>query len=1029
MAFQGLFIGLDKYESSQISWLSCAARDAKAMHAIFADNLGTGELLTNEAATRPHLLAAFERLNSAQADDLVVLYYSGHGTETQELVTFDADPARMRETSISLDDLLKVITGLTAKKVLLVIDCCFSGAIGAKCLSSEHRTKTISSAEETLKKMSGEGRIIITASSANQFAWESGRYGHGFLTYHLIEGLKGPDELVESGRIPFYRLMEYVSSNVDASAQGIGKEQHPNARWAIDRAFYLPVFAIGTTYAAAFPEYSAVPITTELSSLACKGFPMPLIDSWRESVPSLNPLQVDAVNDYGILDGIHVVVSAPTSSGKTMIGELAALAGLLRGKRAVFLFPLKAIVSDKHKHFNKVYGGFGYRTIRATGDSTDEISLLMRGQYDICLLTYEMFAGLAITQPHILEQIGTVVIDEVQMITDFSRGANLEFVLTFLRLKRRVGIEPQMIALSAVIGDTNGFEHWLDARLLKREERPVPINEGIIDGHGTFRFRTEKGDEGSVSNFVRHEPRKGSSQDWIIPLVRKLVSEGKQVIVFRETTGEARGTANYLADNLDLPPATHALASLPTGDSTLESTALRKCLEGGVALHTANLDRDERLAVEENFRRPNSAIRVIAATTTLAMGVNTPTEAVVIAGLQHPGPTPYSVAEYKNMVGRAGRLGYAESGASYLLATTPKEAHSFWTDYVLGTPEDMHSRFLDSRTDPRSLIIRVLVTAKRSTGRSGIAGLDAGDILDFLEGSFGAFRRKIENENWNWDRQGFQAALSELEARQLIISEDGKCRLSKLGWIAAHGTIEVESVIRLVHVLQYLTPASLNDPALIAAAQITVEMDEVYFRVNGNGSKETDTWRSELRRQGVPEDQISSLLRSSDAKITASRLKKAVSCLLWVSRLSFEDIERVLTTHGGRFDGVSGAVRRTAERTRGLMTTIGAIASYLHPDLELSERLSNLVIRIETGTPPEISELASLLGPRLSRSDYRLLIESGINNVEATKIAGESRLRDILSEEKSEMVWKFVSDILDRSHQDPEFPLIPLYDA
>ena len=59
-------------------------------------------------------------------------------------------------------------------------------------------------------------------------------------------------------------------------------------------------------------------------------------------------------------------------------------------------------------------------------------------------------------------------------------------------------------------------------------------------------------------------------------------------------------------------------------------------------------------------------LRVLAATTTLAMGVNTPAEAVVIAGLLHPGPEsePYSIAEYKNIVGRAGRLGFATRHAS-----------------------------------------------------------------------------------------------------------------------------------------------------------------------------------------------------------------------------------------------------------------------------------------------------------------------------------------------------------------------------
>ena len=120
----------------------------------------------------------------------------------------------------------------------------------------------------------------------------------------------------------------------------------------------------------------------------------------------------------------------------------------------------------------------------------------MRGHYDICLLTYEKFASLAVAAPHLLEQLGTVVVDEVQMIADPSRGANLEFVLTLLRMRRQAGIEPQLIALSAVIGDTNGLERWLGARLLRRTERPVPLDEGILLADGRFRYVDASGRSG-----------------------------------------------------------------------------------------------------------------------------------------------------------------------------------------------------------------------------------------------------------------------------------------------------------------------------------------------------------------------------------------------------------------------------------------------------------------------------------------------------------------------------------------------------
>jgi len=164
---------------------------------------------------------------------------------------------------------------------------------------------------------------------------------------------------------------------------------------------------------------------------------------------------------------------------------------------------------------------------------------------------------------------------------------------------------------------------------------------------GTFRFVDPRGDEQVNPSVVQRVWRKGSSQDWVIPLVQKLVSDGQQVIVFRETRGEDRGCAGYLASSLGLPPAQDALDALPDGDPSTASAVLRQALAGGVAFHISDLDRDERRVVEEQFRAPGTTLRVIAATTTLAMGVNTPASSVVIAGLEHP-DGPYSVAEYKN---------------------------------------------------------------------------------------------------------------------------------------------------------------------------------------------------------------------------------------------------------------------------------------------------------------------------------------------------------------------------------------------
>ena len=488
MAFKGLFIGIDRYASTEINWLSCASRDARALHALFTDTLG-GEtaLLTDEQATMAAIEDRFGQLAACSADDVVVVAFSGHGTETHELVGFDTNPRDLTRTTIPLARLGEWCARIPSRRLLIVLDCCFSGGMGAKALHVEGVPRDMQSVDGKLNQISGEGRVVLTASGPTERAWESARLGHGFLTLHLLEALRGPAGLREGERIGVLRLLDYVVRRVVDAAQQIRREQHPAVRGTFDGEFTWPVLTPGPIYRAAFPDRGNAVATAEITSLAAFGFPQAVIDAWAGDIPRLNQLQLDAINDFGILRGDHVVASAPTSSGKTMLGELAAIRGALDGQRALFLMPLKALVNDKLRQFQRVYGAFGIRTIEATGETAD-ITPLLRGHYDIALLTYEKFAAIALTHPHVVEQVGTIVIDELQMIADQSRGANLEFLLTLLRMRRRDGSEPQVIALSAVIGDTNGLERWLGGRLLRRVERPVPLDEGALCCDGRFRY-------------------------------------------------------------------------------------------------------------------------------------------------------------------------------------------------------------------------------------------------------------------------------------------------------------------------------------------------------------------------------------------------------------------------------------------------------------------------------------------------------------------------------------------------------------
>lgn len=997
MQFRGLFIGIDQYKFSYIPWLRCAKRDAVAMHAIFTDTLGDKtKLLVDQQATRVEIEKEFQELSQCDENDVVVIYFSGHGTDTHEIVTYDTDRNDLTNTTIPLDSTLtEWLSKIPSKRLLCILDCCFSGEMGSKVFQTGIKSKDIKSVDDLIKQISGNTKLVFTACLGTEEAWENQKLGHGFLTYYLIEALTGIDEVKEAGKVDVYKAFDFVTKRVKDAASAIGKTQTPTLSGRIEGELTWPIFQKGSLYTAAFPDQAIQDITKDVESLSIYGFSKEIIDAWAGSVKELNQLQLDAINEFGLLKGEHLVVSAPTSSGKTMIGELATLHGMRIGQRAFFLLPLKALVSDKYTAFNEAYGKLGIKTIRATGDNSDDVPSLIRGRYDICLMTYEKFAALTLSNPHILEQVGVIVVDEVQMVADETRGINLEFILTLLKMRRSQGIEPQLIALSAVIGDTNGFERWLGAKLLRRSERPVPLDEGIISGVGTFRYIDSSGIEQQTQSYIQPFYRKGSSQDVIIPLVQKLVSENKQVIVFRETKGEARGCALYLSQNLAMPPAQEVMDLLPKTDLSKSSNDLQLALAGGVAFHISDLNPEERKIIEEYFRMKDTKLRVIAATTTLAMGVNTPADAVVIAGLEHPGNQVYSVAEYKNMVGRAGRLGFTPKGFSYLVAMTSNDEHNYWNRYVKGKPEDLVSRLFERNTDPRSLILRILVASQKYASR----GMSAEDVSLFLEESYGSFQQKQKTQQWQWDRNHTVSMLSQLEQHGLVQKDVNEiCSLTELGWVTGKSGLEVESVLRVVDVLKQLQSSEISDPVLITISQLTVELDNVLFPINKKSTQaEPQTWQAELRNQQIPPQILNALYRNIKDQTEATlRAKRAVACLLWVTDTPLAQIETTMTRFGGGINGASGPIRSVASRTCDILPIVADIAQVIHHDLDIADRKRRLLIRLEIGIPAKSIQVAEYIGNLLSRGDYQNLIKSGYCHMDDIDKVGDEILLECL---------------------------------
>jgi replicative superfamily II helicase len=512
----------------------------------------------------------------------------------------------------------------------------------------------------------------------------------------------------------------------------------------------------------------------------------------------------------------------------------------------------------------------------------------------------------------------------------------------------------------------------------------------MVDGSGSATHLLQDGTNRMEAGFIVPALVYGGqgSKQVMIPLVQKLVAEGKKVIVFRSIKGETVGSASYLSASLGLPPSESVLALLPGRDLSSSSESLRVALRGGVGFHNADLSPEERTALEAQFRDPESDIKVLVATTTLAMGINTPAEAVVIAGLTHPGPTPtrYSVAEYKNMVGRAGRLGFSETGESYIIATGDPAPHESWSRYILGQPEDVTSHFLDASTDPQTMILRSIVALGGSVAED--------ELLALLENSFAIWQR-VDGGGTGWDRGVLQRDLQALvDAGLLDVEPGGSLTVTELGRFAGESGLEVRSVTQVSSLLRFATgPLSTAD--LVAVAQVTVEMDAMYLSVASRSRQEQARWPQTLIGLGVSYQLLNGMHVGGGSAL--ARQKKAAAALRFASAVPIASVEFELMQHM-RNRSAAGPIRATAGRTRDVIDSVATICRVRGISLADDAAAERLGIRLEIGLPDELAELANKVGNTLTRANYLDLLSVGISDEVAILAASDEQLISILGE-------------------------------
>ncbi|WP_225895734.1 caspase, EACC1-associated type [Dendronalium phyllosphericum] len=234
MAKYALLIGVSEYQSQEINQLPGVVKDIQAMQLIL-QNPEIGGFYEVKFLLNPDSITMQSEIEQlfmerCQKDDIVMLYFSGHGYRHEDGNLFFI----AHNTQINPEGLPRIATAVDAKFIherymsrsrsrrqVLILDCCFSGAF-AESMSAK-KLVSLSINDEIAQQLGGEGRAVLTSSTATQQSFEDS--GGGVYTRYLIEGLEtGVADTDNDGVITVAELHEYAKRKVQEARPAMKPE-------------------------------------------------------------------------------------------------------------------------------------------------------------------------------------------------------------------------------------------------------------------------------------------------------------------------------------------------------------------------------------------------------------------------------------------------------------------------------------------------------------------------------------------------------------------------------------------------------------------------------------------------------------------------------------------------------------------------------------------------------------------------------------------------------------------------------------
>jgi Caspase domain len=208
-------------------------------------------LLLDEEANLTRLRSALGIYlkNKASKDDMVIIYFAGHGATERDatspdgdglekyLLPYDVDPKELYATAMPMEEISRLFSRIRSDRLVFIVDTCYSGASGGRTISVTDIRAGIS--DGFLDRITGgKGKIILTASGANEVSAENDEFQHGVFTHFLLQGLQGQADSDGDGLITVDEVYTYVSKQVP---QATNQEQHPVKKGIVEGPLVLSI--------------------------------------------------------------------------------------------------------------------------------------------------------------------------------------------------------------------------------------------------------------------------------------------------------------------------------------------------------------------------------------------------------------------------------------------------------------------------------------------------------------------------------------------------------------------------------------------------------------------------------------------------------------------------------------------------------------------------------------------------------------------------------------------------------------------